>query len=288
MTYIRCLVVMALLFLPAPTIATETKPLIVSATKPSYPRVAYESGWEGAVIVRALIATDGVPSQVEIKKSSGHEALDLAAQEAIKSWKFQPAKDGNILIAKWVDIPIKFDLNSSNVTPTHADNPTQKDFEELVARHSLNLSSPSQDLTIGMFVGGKEVVGFKAYFQNLKYYGPSHSMPGAIVLWTYYPPGVGLPGIYLVIFKTENLQPQDSYSCVIQITDTFTALTTFFHRLTEFYYAYNGFALAPSTFWMMPFKEKTYEIPIVQEIECLPSHMKPTDGSIFYEEFPLP
>jgi TonB family protein len=38
--------------------------------------------------------------------------LDLAAQEAIKSWKFQPAKDGNIPIPKWVDIPIKFDLNS--------------------------------------------------------------------------------------------------------------------------------------------------------------------------------
>jgi protein TonB len=86
--------------------------MIVSSSKPLYPRVARESGWEGTVIVRTLITADGVPSQVEIRKSCGHEALDLAAQEAVKTWEFQPAKDGNIPIAKWVDIPIKFDLNS--------------------------------------------------------------------------------------------------------------------------------------------------------------------------------
>jgi len=92
--------------------SSTSKPMIVSSSKPLYPRVARESGWEGTVIVRTLITTNGVPSQVEIRKSCGHEALDLAAQEAVKTWKFQPAKDGNFPIAKWVDIPIKFDLNS--------------------------------------------------------------------------------------------------------------------------------------------------------------------------------
>lgn len=92
--------------------SSTSKPKIMSSSKPLYPRVARESGWEGTVIVRTLITPDGVPSRVEIRKSCGHEVLDLAAQEAIKTWKFQPAKDGNIPIAKWVDIPIKFDLNS--------------------------------------------------------------------------------------------------------------------------------------------------------------------------------
>lgn len=99
---------------PAPMAAgtSTSKPKIVASSKPLYPRVARESGWEGTVIVRTLITADGAPSQVEIRKSCGHESLDLAAQEAIKNWKFLPAKDGNIPIAKWVDIPIKFDLNS--------------------------------------------------------------------------------------------------------------------------------------------------------------------------------
>ncbi|MBA3612272.1 MAG: energy transducer TonB [Nitrospirales bacterium] len=97
---------------PMPAGSSTSKPRIVASSKPLYPRVARESGWEGTVIVRTLITADGAPSQVEIRKSCGHEALDLAAQEAIKNWKFEPAKDGNIPIAKWVDIPIKFDLNS--------------------------------------------------------------------------------------------------------------------------------------------------------------------------------
>jgi protein TonB len=74
--------------------------------------MARESGWEGTVIVRTFIDTNGVPNQVTIRKSSGHPTLDQAAQEAVKIWTFQPAKDGNIPITKWVDIPIKFDLNS--------------------------------------------------------------------------------------------------------------------------------------------------------------------------------
>ncbi len=97
---------------PISTGSSSSRPMIVSSSKPLYPRVARESGWEGTVIVRTLISIEGIPSQVEIRKSCGHEALDLAAQEAIKSWKFHPAKDGNIPVAKWVDIPIKFDLNS--------------------------------------------------------------------------------------------------------------------------------------------------------------------------------
>jgi len=98
--------------LPALTGSTSTRPTIISSFRPVYPRVARESGWEGTVIVRTLIDTDGIPNQVKILKSCGHSTLDQAAEKAVKSWTFQPAKDGNIPITKWVDIPIKFDLNS--------------------------------------------------------------------------------------------------------------------------------------------------------------------------------
>ncbi len=89
-----------------------TRPSIIVSPKPIYPRVAREAGWEGTVIVRTLIDTKGVPSQVGIRKSCGHVTLDQAAQDAVIKWKFEPAKDGNIPISKWVDIPIKFALNS--------------------------------------------------------------------------------------------------------------------------------------------------------------------------------
>jgi protein TonB len=97
---------------PTHTGSTMTRPTIITSSRPVYPRVARESGWEGTVIVRTRIDTNGIPSQVNIRKSCGHPTLDRAAQDAVKRWAFRPAKDGNIPITKWVDIPIKFNLNS--------------------------------------------------------------------------------------------------------------------------------------------------------------------------------
>ncbi len=96
---------------PASTGERTTRPIILASSKPLYPRVAREAGWEGTVIVRTLIDQEGVPTQTEVRKSSGHPPLDQSAIEAIKTWTFRPAQDGNIPIAKWVDIPVKFDLN---------------------------------------------------------------------------------------------------------------------------------------------------------------------------------
>ena len=96
---------------PVSTGERTTRPIILASSKPLYPRVAREAGWEGTVIVRTLIDNEGVPTETEIRKSSGHPPLDQSAMEAIKTWTFRPAQDGNIPIAKWVDIPVKFDLN---------------------------------------------------------------------------------------------------------------------------------------------------------------------------------
>ena len=97
---------------PVHTGSKTTKPTIIKSSRPLYPRVARESGWEGTVIVRTLIMPDGKPSELKIRQSCGHASLDEAALDAVRNWTFRPAKDGNIPISKWVDIPIKFDLNS--------------------------------------------------------------------------------------------------------------------------------------------------------------------------------
>ncbi len=98
---------------PGPTGGSFSRPTILSSPKPRYPRVARESGWEGTVVLRMLIGKSGTPDQIRIRKSSGYPILDRSAQETAQRWKFMPAKDGNIPVAKWVDIPIKFDLDQS-------------------------------------------------------------------------------------------------------------------------------------------------------------------------------
>lgn len=89
---------------------TTTSPSLVSSSKPVYPLVARDKGWEGISVIRVLIDTEGHPTEIHIHTSSGFPALDQSAMEAVKSWTFTPAKDGNIPFAKWVNIPIKFSL----------------------------------------------------------------------------------------------------------------------------------------------------------------------------------
>jgi protein TonB len=47
---------------------------------------------------------------VEINRSSGNDTLDRAAAEAIKRWRFSPARFGDKAVESWVKIPIEFRL----------------------------------------------------------------------------------------------------------------------------------------------------------------------------------
>jgi protein TonB len=49
-----------------------------------YPNSARMNGQEGKVILKAVIRSDGHLADVSIQRSSGYEALDLAAMEAVK------------------------------------------------------------------------------------------------------------------------------------------------------------------------------------------------------------
>jgi protein TonB len=78
--------------------------------KPSYPRLSKRMGEQGEVRLRVDIASDGTVTQVVLAHSSGFERLDDAAINAVKSWKFKPAKQGDVSMASTVEIPVKFML----------------------------------------------------------------------------------------------------------------------------------------------------------------------------------
>jgi protein TonB len=85
-------------------------PKYVENPKPFYPREARKKGYQGEVVLRVEILSNGRVGQMEVKKSSGHEILDRSALSAVKQWKFLPAKRGENAIPLWVNIPIKFQL----------------------------------------------------------------------------------------------------------------------------------------------------------------------------------
>lgn len=80
--------------------------------QPPYPLSARRRGIEGKVLLRAEVGSDGVSNRVEVKKSSGWEMLDQAARQAVKNWRFVPARKGEQAVTAWVEIPIAFRLEN--------------------------------------------------------------------------------------------------------------------------------------------------------------------------------
>jgi protein TonB len=78
--------------------------------KPDYPDSARREGREGRVLLRVLVDDQGRSKQVEINSTSGSDALDRAAAEAIKRWRFHPARYGDQPVESWLRIPIEFRL----------------------------------------------------------------------------------------------------------------------------------------------------------------------------------
>ena len=79
---------------------------------PVYPTVARRSGTEGTVMLKVLVSPEGAPVRVELDQSSGSQPLDGAALDAVKGWRFVPARRGTQNIEGWVRVPIVFKLDS--------------------------------------------------------------------------------------------------------------------------------------------------------------------------------
>lgn len=75
---------------------------------PAYPALSRRMGEEGRVMLRVMVEADGLPSKVEIRTSSGFPRLDQAALEAVRKWKFVPARRGDEAVAAAVNVPLDF------------------------------------------------------------------------------------------------------------------------------------------------------------------------------------
>ncbi len=77
---------------------------------PHYPSAARRRGDEGTVVIGVDISAAGRGERVEIIQSSGYNTLDEAALEAVREWRFVPAKRDGIAVAGSLRIPVLFRL----------------------------------------------------------------------------------------------------------------------------------------------------------------------------------
>jgi protein TonB len=77
---------------------------------PVWPIEARRARMQGRVDLIVTISPEGVPTAVDVARSSGHMLLDRAAQEALWQWRFDPARRGGVPVEDRIVIPIRFSL----------------------------------------------------------------------------------------------------------------------------------------------------------------------------------
>lgn len=106
---------------PAPAPVKETEPAItpprsdashLNNPAPVYPAMSRRLQESGRVLLDVYILANGQVGELKLKQSSGFKRLDEAALQAVRTWKFVPAKRGNEAIPFWYVLPLSFDLTN--------------------------------------------------------------------------------------------------------------------------------------------------------------------------------
>jgi protein TonB len=91
-----------------------SKPRYLHAARPAYPLLARMRGYEGMVLLAVEVLADGRAGEIRLKRSSGYAMLDQSALDAVRTWRFEPARKKDMPLAMTVDIPIRFSLKETN------------------------------------------------------------------------------------------------------------------------------------------------------------------------------
>ncbi len=96
--------------------ATPTRPsdrdaALISQPRPTYPPEAYRAREEGTVVVKAQIDELGNASDVSVITRSGSRALDRAAMNEVRKWKFRPAIKNGKTVASSIQVPVDYRMD---------------------------------------------------------------------------------------------------------------------------------------------------------------------------------
>jgi periplasmic protein TonB len=96
----------------APVVQTPVywKMKLLDMRPPIYPPRCLRLGIEGTVRLRVLVGEDGRPQDAAVRTSSGDAGLDQAALDAVRGWRFEPARRDGVPLRAWCIVPITFSL----------------------------------------------------------------------------------------------------------------------------------------------------------------------------------
>src|SRR5215831_9829265 len=90
---------------------TSARPIGGYQVKPRYPESARRRGIEGTVLLKMRITAQGRVEDVQVVRSAGYPDLDESAMEAVRRWRFEPARrNGEPVAEDAVLLPVVFQL----------------------------------------------------------------------------------------------------------------------------------------------------------------------------------
>ncbi len=107
------LLVCVLGLVPGPVSGAEgmEPPVPVRTVAPRFPEEMRRNGSSGLVTVSCLIDEKGNVTEPKVIKTS-NEAFSEPALEALRKWKFKPAKKDGAAVAIRVNIPVQFTFDN--------------------------------------------------------------------------------------------------------------------------------------------------------------------------------
>lgn len=94
--------------------AAESDPVFDAAylnnPAPYYPQLAKKRGVQGKVMLDVVVKIDGTPLAIVIAHSSGSSILDQAAIDAVRDWRFVPARRSGRVVQANVIVPVEFKI----------------------------------------------------------------------------------------------------------------------------------------------------------------------------------
>ena len=173
-----------------------------------YPELARKAGIEGTVVVYARIDTEGVVAGTKIVKSLGeNNGCDEAAIEALKSIKWEPAKQRGKKVAVWVSVPVKFRLNDEEKEIKKQDKKSIN--SEKIPPSFPSIKNEDEEITFVPYdkppypVGGFKAIQKKVYYPSLAHRA---GIEGTVILYAQ----IGFDG---KVKRTKVVKPLGNTGC---------------------------------------------------------------------------
>ena len=110
---------------------TEFVPVVSEQSIPVFPKEMCDQRKQGKVLLRVTVGSDGSVKNADVDKTSGERAFDSAAIDAVKRWKFEPAKSNGRSIEAQFLVPISFQIGKHKETESSMKGTSKLEWQRL-------------------------------------------------------------------------------------------------------------------------------------------------------------